>query len=234
MMDRSGSAGRAVGALILIGLGVLFLLGQFFSFSWLWEMWPLFIIAPGAVFLYFAYTGSRDAAGLAIPGAIVTGTGLLLLVQSITNQWQSWAYVWTLYPAFLGLGLMFMGRRTDSEGTYRTGRSFVQWSLIAFLVFGSFFEIFIFGGFGVGKYILPLALIGAGAWLLLRPRGTARFSGNGHKPKREEDPFFMGAPSPRPRGGHAPSASDSLRKRIDEALSEDGEPVPTEPMDEEK
>ena len=234
MDHRGAGAGRMLAAFILIGLGVLFLLGQVVSFAWLWEMWPFFVIAPGVVFLYFAYTGSRDAAGLAIPGAIITGTGLILLVQSVTNLWQSWAYVWTLYPVFLGLGLMFMGRRTDSEGTYRTGRGFVQWGLVAFLIFGSFFEIFIFGGFGVGKYALPVALIIVGAWLLLRPRGTTRFSSNGRKSKREEDPFFVGAPSPRPRGGHSPSAGDSLRKRIDEALAEDDESLPTEPMDEEK
>ena len=230
MTNRVG-AGRAVIALVLIGLGVLFLLGEVFSFSWLGELWPFFVMAPGLVFLYFAYAGSRDAAGLAIPGAIITGTGLILFFQSITGMWESWAYIWTLYPVFLGLGLMFMGRRTGSENTSRTGRGFVQWGLIAFLIFGSFFEVLIFGGFDAGRYILPVGLILAGLWYLLRPRGAARFSDNGHKPKREEDPFFVGAPSPRSGRSHTP-AGDSLRKRIDEALAED-DALPTEPMDEE-
>ena len=59
--------------------------------------------------------------------AIVTGTGLILLYQNSTGRWQTWAYIWALYPVFLGLGLMFLGRRTDDEGTRRAGRGFVTW-----------------------------------------------------------------------------------------------------------
>ena len=38
-----------VGAFVLIGLGVLFLLNTFgwFHFDWIWRFWPLILIAVG-------------------------------------------------------------------------------------------------------------------------------------------------------------------------------------------
>ncbi|MBN1965662.1 MAG: hypothetical protein JW910_13510 [Anaerolineae bacterium] len=230
-MNQSQNSGRMLAAFVLIGLGVLFLLGQFVDLSAIWTMWPFFVILPGAAFLFFAFTGGRDAAALAIPGAIVTGTGLILLFQSITDKWDSWAYVWTLYPVFLGLGLMFMGRRTGSSGTTSTGRTFVVLGLGGFLLFGAFFEVAIFGGLGAN--LLPLALILFGAWLLLKPRivGSGRFGANGSggpgTPKRtpergfDDEPGFTGAPVVKPRGGYAPSASDALRREIDAVLAQD-------------
>ncbi len=223
MNRQDVGTGRVLGAIILIGLGVLFLVGQFVSLDWLWNLWPLFVLVPGLIFLYFAVAGKPEAASLAIPGAIISGTGRILLFQSITDRWESWAYIWALYPVFLGLGLMYMGRRTNSQGTYNSGQGLVQWGLVAFLVLGAFFEIFIFGGFGAGRFILPLALIGIGLWWLFRPRRVSRLADPGRdngKPKRvDDDPFFTGAPSPRPQG--AAPRGDSLRQRIDEALAED-------------
>ncbi len=229
MNQMQRSPGRAIVALILVGLGVLFLLGEFgiFNFWDIGRLWPFFIVVPGFVFLFFAATGSREMSSLAIPGSIITGTGLILLYQSVTGRWESWAYVWTLYPVFLGLGLMYMGNRTGSEGSYRTGRTFVTWGAVGFLVFGAFFEVFIFNGFSLGRYLLPLTLILVGAWMLLR--GGFDFSsrrGGGGKPKRPagggQDPF-AGAPVVGARGGGRPSASERLRQQIDEALAEDDE-----------
>ncbi|MBZ0298994.1 MAG: hypothetical protein K8J31_04600, partial [Anaerolineae bacterium] len=72
---------RSAIAIGLIGLGVLFLVAQISGFSFLGILWPLFIVLPGAAFLYFAYTGDRHAAGLAVPGAMITGTGAILFYQ---------------------------------------------------------------------------------------------------------------------------------------------------------
>src|SRR5215813_518898 len=114
----SRERGRAIGAVTLIGLGLLFLLGQILNVSIFSFLWPFFVIIPGAAFLYFAITGGKNTAGLAVPGTVVTGTGLILLYQSLTNHWESWAYAWTLYPVFVGLALTFMGRRMGDSGTY--------------------------------------------------------------------------------------------------------------------
>ena len=104
-----------VGAAALIGLGVLFLLGQMFSMDIFGLGWPLFVMLPGLAFLFFAIRGDANAAPLAVPGAIVTGTGAILFYQNFTGHWESWAYAWALYPVFLGLALTFMGERTRNQ-----------------------------------------------------------------------------------------------------------------------
>ncbi len=210
-MDNPKSNTQNVGALMLIALGVFFLLAQVFNFSILGALWPFFIILPGAAFLYFAVKGGKGSAGLAVPGAIITGTGGILLYQSVTGHWESWAYIWTLYPVFLGLALMWMGERTGKESEVKTGRGFVKYGLAAFLVMWAVFELVIFGGLdgALGRFVIPALLIGVGIYLLRRQQsGTHNsiFSGPVVYSKRKNDA--------------SPNGSDRLRKRIDEALDE--------------
>jgi hypothetical protein len=200
------SSGRNAVAIGLISLGVLFLLAQVFQFSFLGLLWPLFIIGPGAVFLYFAINGNRDAAGLAVPGAVISGTGLILFYQNLTGHWNSWAYVWALYPVFVGLALVFIGRRTASESTLRTGDNMVKWGLFAFIGLWALFELLIFGGNSqLISTLLPLVLIGAGVYILMR--GRSGIATRYEKPKSAN--------------GYRHSHSDSLQEKIDAALTED-------------
>jgi hypothetical protein len=240
-MGQAQPGGRRAFGLIIIAAGVFFLLVQFgvFSFDVFGFLWPFFIIVPGLVFLYFARTGGEDLAPLAIPGAIITGTGAILLFQSVTDRWESWAYIWTLYPVFLGLGLIFMGRRTQSRKTYRSGVGFVRWGMIAFAVFAGFFELFVFGDFGFARYLIPVALILAGGWMLLRGQrggeggGSPRMPGRKRKPvDYADEPLLSEDPVVLPRR-HVPRASDDLRRKIDLALAEDDDlaPVPDGPND---
>ena len=211
---------HSFGAFALIGLGVLFLVGQVFNIN-VWEIigfsWPVFVMIPGVIFLGLALVGDSKAAGFAVPGAVITGTGAILWFQNATDNWQSWAYIWALYPVFVGLALMFMGRRQANDKQYTTGRGLVTWGFIAFLSFAAFFELLIFGGSGaLTRYLLPAILIGAGGFMLLRGRiaGSEKrkvsdvefsFSGNGkHKPERQ--PMTQ---------------SERLRQQIDDALAED-------------
>ncbi len=71
-------------ALLLIGLGLLFLLLQFVPLDLGRNAWPFFIIIPGLLFFAGMALGGRDAARLAIPGSIVTMVGLILLYQNTT------------------------------------------------------------------------------------------------------------------------------------------------------
>jgi hypothetical protein len=193
-LDHQQNRNRA--ALGLIAVGVFFLLNQCFNFfNPAGALWPLFVIGPGAVFLYFAFTGSAENAGLVFPGAIITGTGLILLYQNVTGDWDSWAYIWTLYPAMVGLGLRYNGERTDRPSEIKTGSEMIKWSLVAFAAGFVFFELIIFNGFGN----FGLVLIGAGLlWMVMNGnRGKTKhshsssyaYNGNGAdlKRKREEE-----------------------------------------------
>jgi hypothetical protein len=230
MMAQNGR--NTLGAIVLIGLGVLFLIGQTFGIN-LWSIagfsWPVFVLIPGVIFLALAFTGDRKMSGFIFPGAIVTGTGAILWFQNATDNWQSWAYIWTLYPVFVGLGLMFNGQRHANEKEVRTGRGFVTFGVIAFLVGAAFFELLIFqGNSALTRWILPLGLIGAGGYLLLSGRVPALAIGDKRK---TDDPVFTGARNigTRARSNGHVSPGDQLQRQIDEALAED-EPSDPTPM----
>ncbi len=215
---------NTAGAILLIGLGVLFLLGQVFGVNF-WSMvgfsWPVFVLIPGVIFLALAFVGDRKMSGFIFPGALVTGTGAILWYQNMTNNWQSWAYIWTLYPVLLGFALMFNGRRNGKDKEVATGRAFVTYGMIAFLAGAAFFELAIFGAnSALTGWIVPLALIGVGGYLLL--------SGQiGGREKRKIDaPAFTGARMVNPRNNGRQSPSDDLQQKIDEALAEDEPSVP--------
>ncbi|MFN8561661.1 MAG: hypothetical protein U0703_08595 [Anaerolineae bacterium] len=220
---------NTLGAVFLIGLGVLFLVVQTLGIN-LWAAvgfsWPVFILIPGVVFLALALAGDRRMSGFIFPGAFITGTGAILWFQNATDNWQSWAYIWTLYPVFLGLALMFNGQRTGKEKEVRTGRGFVTFGVIAFLVGAAFFELLIFqGNSTLTRWVLPVGLIGVGGYLLLNGRGTPLMFGD----KRKNDqPVFTGArnigTSARSNGKLSPS--DELQRQIDEALAEDDPSAP--------
>lgn len=172
----------------LILLGAFFLLNQWFGFfNPVGALWPFFVIVPGAVFLHSAFTGSRENAGLVFPGAIITGTGLILLYQNLTGNWESWAYIWTLYPAMVGFGLRFNGERTGRDQEIGTGNEMIKWSLIAFTVGFIFFELIVFNGFGN----FGLVLIAAGVlWLVMQNRkenGAAEYLNGKAKRKHDEN-----------------------------------------------
>jgi hypothetical protein len=213
MSQRNDDTGRNIAAFILIGIGLLFLAAQTFSFSFFGTLWPLLVILPGLAFLYPALTGDKGKAGLAVPGAMITGTGLILMYQNLTGHWQSWAYVWTLYPVFLGLALTFIGRRTDNESTLSSGNGFVKWGLIAFIGMWGLFELLIFGGRStLVSVLVPLVLIGAGLYMLFQRSAITI----GSAPKRKV------APPP----SSPADINPELRRRIDEALSETDEREP--------
>lgn len=220
--DQSPRRSQTVPALALIGLGVFFLLAQVINLGGLLAFgWPLFVLLPGAAFLYAAFNGGRKAAGLAVPGSIITGTGLLLLFQNITGHWESWAYAWTLYPVFIGLALRFIGERTDHEGTFRTGQGMARWGAGAFLAIGAIFELLIFRSGGIlGTVGVPLLMMGMGLYML-SSRRTSAPAKRKYIPARLSDSELEQDLEKRKRETGEPLSGERLEKAINAALRDE-------------
>ena len=204
---------RPVLAMGLIGLGIVMFVGQLTGLGgMIGSLWPMFVMLPGLAFLYFAYTGDKKVAGLAVPGMVITGTGLILFYQNVTGHWESWAYIWTLYPLFVGLALRFMAQRTGDEGTQKASRILMRIGAVGFIIGAIAFELMIFGNGGIfGNLALPVVLIAIGGFMLLGNKKNP-FAG-----KRKMGDFYPNGKS---------KNSDRLQQQIDEALAEEDEHTP--------
>ena len=147
----------------MIIIGVLFLglqmFPRFFRFFDIGHQWPLIIVIVGAFFLISAFISTPQ---LAIPGSIVTGIGSILYYQNLTGNWDTWAYIWTLIPGFVGIGLILSARLGGGGHTAAAGRRLLGISAILFLIFTLFFS-------NVGQF-WPILLIALGVWLLVKNR----------------------------------------------------------------
>lgn len=175
-VGRSRIAG-GVGALLVV-LGLAFLAQQLFGFSW-GGAWPFFIIAAGLLLFAGVVVGGRAAGPLAIPGAVVTVVGLILLYQDTFDRYQSWAYAWTLLIAATGAGLLIDAWWSDQPERARLGGVTIGVGVALFAVGFAFFEFALNlsgltdglpGGFGwrIVAMLGALALIALGAYLLIR------------------------------------------------------------------
>ncbi len=166
--------GALVGGTLLIGFGLLSLAGQLFRNVVNWSyLWPLAIVVIGGLFFAGMFLGGRDVSGLAIPGSIVGGIGLLLLYQNLTRHWESWAYSWALIVVFVGVGILISGAYGLQEGQRKAGLKLINIGFILFVVFGAFFEM-IFSmdrTLGFRGLLFPVLLILLGAYLIVRRLG---------------------------------------------------------------
>ena len=161
-MDRSR---LAIGLLLLI-LGVYLLAAQFIPSLGNWikiELtWPLIVIGVGVFLLVLGLL--TETAEMAVPACIVGGIGGILYYQNLTGDWASWAYIWSLIPGFVGIGILLsalLGR--GSRGDVSGGLWLLLISAILFLIFGSFL-----GGRALLGAYWPVLLIILGVWLFLR------------------------------------------------------------------
>ncbi|MDR3574414.1 MAG: hypothetical protein P4L50_11155 [Anaerolineaceae bacterium] len=104
-MKNMRNRGTVIAGAALVLFGLFFLIGQFapqYFGDQYW--WPWTIVGVGVIFLVMSLISG--AGGLAMPGSILTGTGLMLYWQNLTQHWYTWAYSWTLAVGLVGLGLI--------------------------------------------------------------------------------------------------------------------------------
>lgn len=101
-MNR-GNFGVLMPATVLTVIGILFLYCEYTGWGAMHDLWPLFMIAPGIGFFLMYFLGRRDR-GFLIPGGILTGLGLLFLVNLQDSE-----IFWPILLILVGL-LLLIGR----------------------------------------------------------------------------------------------------------------------------
>ena len=163
-MRKQGRTQLALG-IILILLGAWFIAQRTFpavaAFANRFSDWPFTVIGVGALLLVLGLI--LGAPGLAVPAAIVSGIGGILYYQDMTGNWNSWAYMWTLIPGFVGVGVLLQGLLgEDTRRNLKHGLNLMVVSAVLFLVFSAFL-----GGWNLlGNFGPAILLILLGLWVL--------------------------------------------------------------------
>ena len=107
---------------------------------------------------------------MAVPATIMCGLGGILAYQWYTGDWQSWSYIWTLIPGFVGIGIVLMSL-LGGDASLKDGSTLMFISFIMLAVFGSFF-----GAVGMAGKYWPVLLILLGVVLMIRTFFTKKES----------------------------------------------------------
>jgi hypothetical protein len=164
-MATQRRTGSIVGGSILILFGLLALLGQLLRGFGFWgALWPCIIIGLGALFFVWMVAGGKSTAGLAVPGSILTLTGLMLLLQNLSGYWETWSYGWTVIIISVGLGIFIMGAYNGDVYSRKAGLRMMEVGIILLVIFGALFEIVFMSqqrhDFGQLIFLAALILLG--------------------------------------------------------------------------
>lgn len=166
--------GVLVGVTLII-VGVLLTAGQLLGYRIVGLGWPLFVIVPGLLFFLAAFSvpPGRGIAYLAVPGSIILVTGIILQLQTVSGDWQSWSYVWALIaPGAVGLGLLVAGLRERSRAVRIVGTWLLGAGVLLFVIAEWFFvRVLETGGPGLGRgfgLLMPALLVLLGLLVILR------------------------------------------------------------------
>jgi hypothetical protein len=166
-MSRERRSDLVIGIVLLL-IGGWFLAAQFNLVPALNELiniqyqWPMVIIGVG-VLLFLLGLLTRNP-GLSVPACIVAGIGGILYYTNSTGQWGAWAYLWTLIPGFVGIGIILSTLLGGEEKTgYREGLRLILISAIMFAVF----FVLLSGQSNLVRY-WPILIILAGIWIIIQ------------------------------------------------------------------
>lgn len=167
------TVGVVIGA-TLVTLGLVWWIGGIDAMaSW----WPALVVAVGGGFLVAGRSGETGSVGLTIAGTVITATGLLLWMQTISGLWATWAYAWALIGPFaVGAAITWHARRRDPGTKSGVGPLLMWIGAAAFGVGFVFFEgVLAINGLDVPDVVWPLGLILIGVVLLVvRRPGPSR------------------------------------------------------------
>jgi hypothetical protein len=175
---RLGGEAALGGLLVLLGL--LVLIGQALDLELGEVGWPFFVIVPGLGLVGLGLaTPGRTGEVLATAGGVVTMAGLVLLVQNVTDQFDTWAYAWTLvFLVGAGSGRWLVGTMRGRPELAAAGGWLIAVGLVGFVGLAVFFEVVVglsdHRSTAGGRYVLAAMLIGAGLVLLGRRLLAAR------------------------------------------------------------
>ena len=173
-MSRQNRTQLALGILLVL-IGVWFiavqqvpLLKPFSNLNW---DWPFYVIGAGVILLVIGLV--TDAPRMAIPAALVAGIGGILYYQNISHDWESWDFMWTLIPGFVGVGNILAGLFGDDlRHNFGRGANLIIVSAVLFLIFAAIFNrINILGNYGVAALLILLGLYVIGRGLIRPPQG---------------------------------------------------------------
>ena len=174
-MSKSGRSQLALGVILLL-IGGWFLLNQvnpqFRNFFEPYTEWPVNMLLIGAgILIVGLVTGSP---GLAVPAAIVAGLGGIFYYQETSGNYNSWSYMWTLIPGFVGVGTLIQGLLGENTASnLKRGLNLMVTSAALFLVFAAFLGGWnILGDFGPAVLLILLGLyvLGSGLYKTFRKR----------------------------------------------------------------
>ncbi len=168
--------GQLALGVILILLGAWFIAQRQFPVLGAWVTtymdWPLNIVAAGGLILLIGLL--VGAPGMAIPAAIVAGIGGILYYQKMTNDFQSWSYMWALIPGFVGVGNVLAGLLGNSRSQISSGLNTMVTSAVLFIIFAAFFgRINLLGAYGPAILLILLGVwvLGRGLWRRNKSKG---------------------------------------------------------------
>jgi hypothetical protein len=139
--------------ILLIGLGLILLLPKVTDLR-LHDIWALIVLLTGIAF-FAGFFADRSRSGFLIPAGVLTTIGVLFLYCSLDGWWHMRS-LWPVFIAAPGVGflLQYLFDKRD-RGVLHTAMILLGTAAV-FLAFLS-----------EGGLILPLLLIGLGAFFLL-------------------------------------------------------------------
>jgi hypothetical protein len=175
-MNQHARSQLALGVILVLA-GTWFLLdrslSEFHNLVGQYMEWPGIMFLIGGVIFILALVLRQP--GLSVPAAIVAGLGGIFYYQEINSNSQSWSYMWTLIPGFIGVGTILAGLLGESTSyNIKRGLNLMVVSAVLFLVFSSFLGGWkLLGNTGPAILLILLGLwvLGSGLYKSVREKG---------------------------------------------------------------